>query len=213
MSVASTNEQWQNDPDVQLMLKVRDGDAFAFEELMTRNQSRVLTLLQSMVGSREQAEDLTQEVFLRVYKARLSYQPEAQFSTWLYRIVHNLALNSLRTKHRRPELLFSGAGAGTDPASSSAFCVEETFPEKSSLMPVRQVARNELQAVVRRAIDGLGERQRMAIILHRFEGMSYEQIAQVMEMSPKAIKSLLCRARVRLKEVLRPYIEEGRNPS
>ncbi|MDO5565239.1 MAG: sigma-70 family RNA polymerase sigma factor [Planctomycetia bacterium] len=213
MSVPAANEQWQNDPDVQLMLKVRDGDAFAFEELMTRNQSRVLTLLQSMVGSREQAEDLTQEVFLRVYKARMNYQPEAQFSTWLYRIVHNLALNSLRMKHRRPELLFSGASTGSDPASSSAFSVEETFPEKSSLMPTRQVARNELQAVVRRAIDGLGERQRMAIILHRFEGMSYEQIAQVMEMSPKAIKSLLCRARVSLKEALRPYMEEGRNPS
>lgn len=206
MSSVSSSSHWQSDPEVQLMLQVRLGDAFAFEELMQRNQARVNSILYNMVGNRETAEDLTQEVFLRVYKAKESYQPEARFSTWLFRIVHNIALNALRTKQRRPELLFGG----TANTQSDVFSFENMLADKSGLLPTRMLAKKELQAIVRKAIDSLGQRQRLAILLHRFEEMNYLEIAEVMEMTPKAVKSLLCRARVNLQEVLRPYLEEGR---
>ena len=213
MPTTSNSQDWSTDPDVQLMMQVREGDAFAFEELMRRNQSRVNSILFNMVGNREQAEDLTQDVFLRVYKARDNYQPEARFSTWLYRIVHNIALNALRSKHHRPELLFSGASPQKgSPDQSDVFSFEDTLMEKSGLMPTRLLAKKELQGIVRKAIDSLGERQRLAILLHRFEGMNYPEIAEVMDLTPKAVKSLLCRARVNLQTVLRPYIEEGRGP-
>lgn len=201
------------DEDARLMLAVKAGDAFAFEELMTRNQTRVCAFLQRLVGNLQLAEDLTQEVFMRIYKHRETYRPEALFSTWLYRIVHNVAFNSLRAKGRRPELLFSGATRGGDAgASSAAFAVEDNLLARSGATPTRRVAKLELQSIVRAAVDSLGSRQREALLLARFEGMSYQEIADAMSLSPKAVKSLLCRARLNLKEVLAPYVEEGKRP-
>ncbi len=199
----------ENDPDAMLMLQVRAGNALAFEELMNRNQNRIHALLQNMVGNWQLAEDLTQEVFIRIYRARESYEPTAPFLTWIYRIVHNIALNALRSKQRHPELLFSGTEkSGTSTANqSSTFSFEDTLLEKSGLQPTRQLAQKEIQEVVRQAIDRLGERQRMALLLHRFEQMSYLQIAEVMGLSEKAVKSLLCRARLNLRELLKPYME------
>ncbi len=201
----------ENDLDVKLMLKVKQGDALAFEELMLRNQNRVHSLLQNMVGNWQLAEDLTQEVFLRIYRARDTYEPNAPFSTWLYRIVHNVALNAIRSKQRHPELLFSGANRKNDgqTAQSGEFLIEDTILARSGLLPTRQLAQKELQQVVRQAIDLLGERQRMALLLHRFEQMSYQQIAEVMDLSEKAVKSLLCRARLNLREILKPYMDGG----
>lgn len=203
-------EQWQDDPDVQLMIRVRNGDATAFEELMLRNQGRVLSVIRNLVGDLELAEDLTQEVFLRVYRAREKYSPTAQFSTWLYRIVHNLTLNALRFRKRHQEVLFGSVRRSSDSGQDSGdtWSMEDTLAARSGLMPTRQVASKETQAVVREAIDSLGERQRMAILLHRFEGMNYEQIGSVMSLSPQAVKSLLCRARVHLRELLMPYMDE-----
>lgn len=200
------------DPDTQLMMEVKAGSAIAFEELMARNQAKVHSLLFHFVGDREQAEDLTQEVFLKVYRARESWEPSAKFSTWLFRIVHNLALNALRSRRRRPELLFGGAKTSTGENQSGTFSVEENIVAKSGLLPTRQLDRQETQKVVRLAMESLGERQREAILLHRFEGMSYQQIADVMELTPQAVKSLLCRARIGLREALAPYLEEGRLP-
>ncbi|MDO5554259.1 MAG: sigma-70 family RNA polymerase sigma factor [Planctomycetia bacterium] len=201
---------WLDDPDVQLMLRVREGDAAAFEELMMNNQSRVLSLLQNLTGDRELAEDLAQEVFLRIYRTRARYVPTARFSTWLYRVVHNLAFNAMRFKRRHKELLFGAVTRPNDGQSSSenGWSVEETLQEKSGLMPTRQIARQETCRKVREAIDALGDRQRMALLLHRFEGMSYEQIGQIMSLTPQAVKSLLCRARVKLRELLAPFVAD-----
>lgn len=212
MTDSAQPDESTDERDVQLMLAVGRHDAMAFEELMARNQQKVESLLIHFVGSRELAEDLTQEVFLKVYQARESYQPTAKFSTWLFRIVHNTALNALRTRKRRPELLF-GATAGKNGADASgAFSIEETLLAKSGLIPTRRLDKRELHEAVRSAVAALGERQRAALLLHRFEGMNYRQIADVMDLTPQAVKSLLCRARLSLRELLVPYFEEGRLP-
>src|SRR5688572_30873920 len=122
------------DPDVRLMLQVRDNDAQAFEELMLRYQNRVLSLLAHLVGNRDLAEDLTQEVFLRVYRARKRYIPGAKFSTWLFTIAGNVASNALRTKSRRREVVLSSRD--TDSGSHS---LEAAAVAASGLMPTRQL--------------------------------------------------------------------------
>lgn len=212
--VPSAAIESESDPDVRLMREIKAGSALAFEELMARNQAKVHSLLAHFTGDATLAEDLTQEVFLKVYRARETYEPSAKFSTWLYRIVHNLALNALRTRRRHPELLF-GAAAGKPSAEanrSGVVAMEETIAAKSALTPTRRLDKKEAQDVVRKAIETLGERQREALLLNRFEGMNYQQIAEVMALTPQAVKSLLCRARLELRETLQPYIEEGRLP-
>ncbi len=197
-----------HDPDVRLMLQVRDGDAAAFTELVLRYQNRLLTVLEHLVGNREQAEDLAQEVFVRVFKARLRYEPEAKFSTWLFTIANNIASNALRSRSRRREVgVPEGNGADSTPLS-----LDQLAKAASGAMPTRALDKAEQAEMVRSAVAALSERQRMALLLAKFEGMSYQDIAQTMELSVQAVKSLLSRARVNLKEILTPYIERGIRP-
>jgi RNA polymerase sigma-70 factor (ECF subfamily) len=198
-----------HDPDVRLMLQVRDGDAAAFEELMLRYQNRLLTVLEHLVGSREQAEDLTQEVFLRVYRARKRYQPGAKFSTWLFTIANNVASNARRSFARRKEIGVPERSNGSD---SSPMQLDQIAKAASGFMPARALDKAEQAEMVRHAMGALNERQRMAVLLSKFEGMSYQDIAESMGLSVQAIKSLLSRARVNLKEILTPYIEQGTRP-
>jgi len=191
------------------MLEVRDDNAAAFEELVLRYQDRLVALLTHLTGSREGAEDLAQEVFLRVYRARTTYVPGAKFSTWLFTIANNVASNALRTMARRHEVrpdVRSSGPMGANP-------MEQIAQASSSQMPARRLAKEETRQIVRLAIESLGQRQRMAVLLSKFEGMCYADIAEVMELSPQAIKSLLARARVNLREVLSPYMERGEHPS
>ena len=192
------------DPDVRLMLQVRDDDAQAFEELMLRYQNRVVSLLGHMVGQRDLAEDLAQDVFLRVYRARKRYVPGAKFSTWLFTIAGNVASNALRTMARRKEVNYAPR-----PGDTGAHALEGAALAASGLMPTRQLDKAELREAVQQAIGVLNERQRMAVLLARFEHFSYAEIAEVMDMSPQAIKSLLSRARSNLRDALEPYIERG----
>lgn len=192
------------DPDVRLMLEVRNGDAHAFEELMLRYQHRVLSLLAHLVGNRDLAEDLAQEVFLRVYRARDRYVPGAKFSTWLFTIAGNVASNARRTKSRRKEVHLAPLASESAPHSLEAVALAA-----SGLMPTRQLDKAELCAAVQQAILALNERQRMAVLLAKFEHFSYADIAEVMDLSPQAIKSLLSRARCNLRETLQPYLEHG----
>ncbi|MBX3415637.1 MAG: sigma-70 family RNA polymerase sigma factor [Pirellulales bacterium] len=196
------------DPDVRLMMAVRDGDARAFEELMLRYQNRLVTILEHLIGNRETAEDLTQEVFLRVYRARHTYVPGAKFSTWLYTIANNLAANARRSRSRRKEVNLPTQGSGPQAANPLA----ELAQAASGLMPARQLDKAEMRDIVRLSLAVLSERQRMAVLLNKFENMSYADIATTMDMTPQAVKSLLMRARVNLKEVLEPYLEEGSRP-
>lgn len=197
-----------HDPDVRLMLQVRDGDAAAFEELVRRYRDRLLTILEHLVGHREQAEDLAQDVFVRMFKARERYQPEAKFSTWLFTIANNVASNALRSRSRRREV---GVPEG-NAADSACLALDQLAKAASGFMPTRALDKAEQAEMVRNAVAGLSERQRMALLLAKFEGMSYQDIAQTMDLSVQAIKSLLSRARVNLKEKLTPYVERGIRP-
>ena len=205
----SSARRYALDPDVRLMLDVREGSAVAFEELVLRYQGRLLTVLRHLVGNREQAEDLAQEVFLRVYRARESYEPDAKFSTWLFAIAHNVAANARRSQSRRHETTISSRDSG--PMGARPF--EKMLLASSGQMPARQLAKAEMREIVLMALESLGERQRMAVLLSKFEEMSYAEIAAVMEMSPQAIKSLLSRARENLRDVLLPYVEHGERPA
>lgn len=200
----------QRDPDVRLMLDVRADNAAAFEELVLRYQNRLVTVLEHLVGRRELAEDLAQETFLRVYRARKSYVPGSKFSTWLFTIANNVASNALRSQRRRREVNWEGKAGGADSGATIGF--DQLAQAASGQMPTRLLDKAEMRDVVRLAVDALGERQRMAVLLNKFEGMSYEEIAQTMRMTTKAVKSLLTRARVNLREVLEPYLERGVHP-
>jgi RNA polymerase sigma-70 factor (ECF subfamily) len=192
------------DPDVRLMILVRDGDAHAFEELMVRYQNRVMSLLAHLIGQRDLAEDLTQEVFLRVYRARKRYVPGAKFSTWLFTIAGNVASNALRSRARRREVNLAPQVNESSPQSLEAVALAA-----SGLMPTRQLDKAELCAAVQQAVASLSDRQRMAVLLAKFENFSYADIGQVMDMSPQAVKSLLSRARGNLRETLQPYLDHG----
>jgi RNA polymerase sigma-70 factor (ECF subfamily) len=190
------------------MLQVRDDNADAFGELVLRYQNRLITILDHLTGRRDRGEELAQEVFMRVYRSRKSYVPGSKFSTWLFTIANNVASNDLRNMARRREVHLepqdSGAMAG-NPMDGLAVAA-------SGQMPARQMDKLEMQDVVRAAIGTLNERQRLAVLLSKFEDMSYAEIAETMNMSPQAVKSLLSRARENLRAVLEPYLERGERP-
>jgi RNA polymerase sigma-70 factor (ECF subfamily) len=189
------------DPDIRLMLRVRDDDPAAFAELVELYQHRLITVLHHLVGNLEEAEDLAQEVFLRVYRNRKRYHPRAKFSTWLYTIANNLALNALRTRQRRPAIPLdvrdSGA-LGPRPA-------EQLVRDRAN-QPTERMQQKELAGIIQQALASLNERQRVAVVLNKFEDMNYAEIAEVMELTTKAVKSLLSRARENLRLVLKDYI-------
>jgi RNA polymerase sigma-70 factor (ECF subfamily) len=206
---SSTERSPLHDPDVRLMLEVQAGSALAFEELVLRYQGRLMTVLQHLVGRRDQAEDLVQEVFLRVYRARKRYQPGARFSTWIFTIAGNVAANALRDRRRRREV---DASIGQDD-SSGAKSLAEMAPAASGLMPARQLDKAEMREIVRLALDTLNERQRLAVLLNKFEHMSYAEIGETMNLTPQAVKSLLSRARESLRDTLEPYLQHGTFPN
>jgi len=190
------------DPDVALMLRVKAGDEGAFEKLVAAYQDRLISVFYHLVRDRSMAEDLAQETFLRVYRARLGYEPKAKFSTWLFHIAHNLASNKRRDRGRRKEVDLNPDDSG--PLGSRP--EEQILKEKSAMMPARQVAKTELQTIVQDALSELNERQQMAVLLNKFEGMSYADIAATMELTPAAVKSLLSRAREPLRGKLESYV-------
>ena len=190
------------DPDARLMLQVKQGDEAAFEELMERYQNRVLTVLYNALGQREEAEDLTQEVFLRVFRARHGYQPTARFATWVFTIANNLASNARRSRKFRKSVPIEARESGPLGPRPQEQLVEATGPTASG-----ELQRGEVSAIVREAIEKLNERQRMAVLLNKFEDMSYEEIGHAMDLSPTAVKSLLSRARTNLREMLEPYLD------
>jgi RNA polymerase sigma-70 factor (ECF subfamily) len=204
VSTALEQQLEAKDPDVRLMLQVRDDVQGAFETLVERYQHRLLGVMVHLVGRVEEAEDLTQEVFLRIYRARKGYRPRAKFSTWLFTIANNLALNHLRGKGRNKTVPMGGVDTGSQPmvpADERALAREGT--------PSAQMRKVELSEVVREPLDVLGEDQTLAVLLKKFEEMSYAEIAEVMGRSEPAVKSLLARARTHLREHLEPYMKLG----
>ena len=196
------------DPDIRLMLRVRDADdQAAFAELVERFQHRLVGVMHHLLGRGDEAEDLAQEVFLRVYRTRRKYTPKAKFSTWLFTIANNLALNALRDRQRRPRVPLDARESG--PLGTRP---EEQLVAERDRPPGAGLQQEELAAVVRRALDGLNERQRVAVVLNKFEDMGYADIAAVMGLSQKAVKSLLSRARGKLREALSGYIYMDGDP-
>lgn len=197
------------DPDIRLMLRVRDDDAEAFAELVELYHRRLVTVLQHLVSSADEAEDLAQEVFLRVYRNRKKYRPKAKFSTWLFTIANHLALNVLRSRQRRPIVPLNLRDSGPLGPRPAEQLVQDQGPQ-----PHHRMQQQELAAIVRQALEGLNERQRIAVVLNKFEDMNYAEIAEVMELSTKAVKSLLSRARENLREALKQYVYmEGEQPA
>jgi RNA polymerase sigma-70 factor (ECF subfamily) len=183
--------------DVQLMLGVKAGDEACFEQLLAKYRTPVISFLYRMVRNRATAEDLAQEAFLRVFRARTSYAPGAKFTTWLFRIATNLALNSLRDGRRRQrDLSLDGEGEeGERPAlevADGAPAVEE-----------RLMARDRARAI-REAVEALPEKQRAAVLLHKYQDLGYEEIARILGCSESALKSLLFRAYETLRVRLAP---------
>jgi len=193
------------DPDVRLMLQVREDNAAAFEALVDKHQKRLVMVLEHLVSDRSLAEDLAQDVFLRVYRARKRYIPTAKFSTWLYTITHNVASNAIRKKSRRKEVNIVSSPSGSIPVRP----LDTMAKDKSHLMPARMAGQKEMAEVIYEALQSLGARQRMAMLLSKYEGMSYNEIAETMELTTQAVKSLLSRARGNLKTALAPYLETG----
>ena len=194
------------------MLRVRDDDANAFAELMRRYEARLVRLMHTIGPRHDMAEDLAQETFMRVFRARKTYEPGAKFSTWLFTIAGNVARNAIRSIGRRHEVSEVDAPRSED-APSGPQLLAATALEASGMMPARLVEGDERAEIVRAAVAALSERQRMALMLSRFENMSYLEIAETMGLTTKAVKSLLSRARVNLKEILQPYIQSGLIPN
>jgi len=194
------------------MLRVRDDDAGAFAELMKRYEARLVRLMHAIGPRHDMAEDLAQETFMRVFRARKSYEAGAKFSTWLFTIAGNVARNASRSLGRRHEVSEIDAPRSQD-APSGPQLLAATALDASGMMPSRIAEGAERAEVVRAAVSALSERQRMALMLSRFENMSYVEISETMGLSTKAVKSLLSRARVNLRDLLQPYIDAGLIPN
>ncbi|MBK9170928.1 MAG: RNA polymerase sigma factor [Bryobacterales bacterium] len=165
--------------DAELMLRVKDGDPASFGVLLSKYRGPVIHYLHRMVQNRDVAEELAQEVFLRVYKARATYEPAAKFTTWLFRIATHLALNALRDG--KPERGGQSLDGGVEHADGRPSAEQ-------------QLIRESRLDMVRRAVAALPEKQRAAVLMHKYQEMEYSQIAKVLGCSESAVKSLLFRA-------------------
>lgn len=186
-----------NARDVALMLRVGNGDMQAFEELVEIHQHSVVGTVAKMLGGPAEAEDIAQQVFVRVWKSASRYEPKAKFTTWLFTITRNLVFNEVRRRKRKPAVSMDER--------------EEEFHQMEAdhltASPDDSALQAELEKAVDDAIAALPEKQRMAIVLRRYEELPYDEIGKVLDMTVPAVKSLLFRARSQLKENLKNYLE------
>jgi RNA polymerase sigma-70 factor (ECF subfamily) len=191
--------------DVQLMLDVKAGDEQSFALLLQRYRSPLVNFLYRMVREREEAEDLAQEVFLRVYRARKEYVPSAKFTTWMFRIATNLALNSLRdNRNQRMEVSIDApVSADAEDGDERTLDVEEKHPNIEQHLI--EEARSKM---IRHAIEKLPEKQRAAVLLHKYQELDYNEIAKILQCSESALKSLLFRAYETLRVELAPLVAQ-----
>ena len=184
--------------DAEMMLRVKGGDDSAFDYLVQKYRRAMISFMYRMAHNSATAEDLAQEVFLRVYRSRANYEASAKFSTWLYRIATNLGVNHARdTRHERPENVTNL----DEPDEESGQTLD--LPDKAPNVE-QEILQRERMVAIRQKVEALPERQRLAVLMHKYQQMDYKQIAEVLKLSESATKSLLFRAyetlRVQLKE-------------
>jgi len=186
--------------DAEVMLRVAAGDDGAFDYLVAKFRRPMNSFMYRMTRNQAVAEELAQEVFLRVYRSRESYEASAKFTTWLYRIATNLAVNHARdTRHERPEVQVSL----DEPDEDTGTTLE--LPD-GSLTAEQAMVRRERMMAIRSKVEALPEQQRLAVIMHKYQQMDYKQIADVLKKSESATKSLLFRAYETLREQLKEFI-------
>jgi RNA polymerase sigma-70 factor (ECF subfamily) len=182
--------------DVRLMQLVAEGDTSAFEQLIERHQALVAGTVARMLGSNSDVEDIAQQVFIRVWKSARRYVPRAKFTTWLLKITRNLVFNELRRSKRHAHV----------PLQSEPGAEEIPLKDETNPAPDASLLETELQRAIEEAIMQLPESQRMALVLRRYEQLSYEQFAEVLDLSLPAVKSVLFRARTVLRTRLSKYL-------
>ncbi|MEW5977168.1 MAG: sigma-70 family RNA polymerase sigma factor [Acidobacteriota bacterium] len=187
--------------DVELMLQVKEGNRAAFNVLLQRHRMPLINFLYRFTGSRGESEDLAQEVFLKVYQAAGKYEPRAKFTTWLYRIATNVALNDLR--NRRPQKISS-----LDAECDEEFQARRQWTDATPLAEESLIGRERV-ALIRRAISELPENQRLAVILTKYQELSLKEAGQILKCSETAVKSLLFRAYTTLRHRLVSTVETG----
>ena len=203
LKVEALPARYASDVDLQLMMRVKAGDGDAFNTLMQKHEKTVVNLVYRFTGNREVAGDLAQEVFLRIYRASGRFEAKAKFFTFLYTVTLNLCRNYRAKAQRRKTTSLDATRQGQN----------GDLPSRELVDPIgsaeEQVSRMELSSVVREAVDSLPEQQREAVILQRFQGLGYDEIAEALNLSVPAVKSRIHRAKLNLKEKLAPYLERG----
>jgi len=200
------------DPDQILMRRFQEGDESAYEVLVHKYQGLVLSLTRRYLGSRSPGiDDVAQQVFIRVFRSKMTYKPKAKVKTWLYSITVNACLNEIRRlraqKNRRVSSFTAVFG---DPSGEDG---TPAFEDLGSPAPDSDMAGSEIAREVRAAVDRLPEQQRLALVLTRFHGCSYEEVAESMATTVPAVKSLLTRARQNLRTLLERFVEAQQHPA
>jgi RNA polymerase sigma-70 factor, ECF subfamily len=194
---------WRTVSDAEIMLRVREGDDSGFDFLIEKYRKPIVSFMYRMVHNQAVAEELAQEVFLRVYRSRLTYRAEAKFTTWLYRIAKNLGVNHARdTKYER---------------AAQTVYLDQPDPETGTTPDVadlhvtveEELVRDERMRAIRKHVMALPERQRTAVLMHKYQGLDYKEIGSVLRLSESATKSLLFRAYQTLREKLKGFVEEN----
>lgn len=200
MSKASPDPERENARDVELMRKVQaTSDHEAFRELIERHQNAVVGTVAKMLGNPSEAEDIAQQVFLRLWKARARYQVKAKFTTYLYTITRNQVFNESRRRSRRKE-------SSLDQRKED---YELELPANPNQQPDNEQLNAELRAAIDEAITALPEKQRLAVVLRRYQNLPYEEIAEVLGLTVSAVKSQLFRARGTLRQSLASYLDQS----
>ncbi len=202
LNLAGGPADWRAMTDAEIMLRVREGDDVGFNFLIEKYRKPIINFMYRMVHNQAVAEELAQEVFLRVYRSRQTYRAEAKFTTWLYRIATNLGVNHARdTKHERSaQTIYLDQ---PDPETGTTPDVADMHPGAEE-----EMVKDERMKAIRKHVMALPERQRTAVLMHKYQGMDYKEIGAVLRLSESATKSLLFRAYQTLRERLKEFVEQ-----
>lgn len=189
------------DHDAERMLAFQRGDMASFEELVRNNQGKVFSIVMRFVHNEATAEDLVQEVFIRVFRTAARYEPRARFSTWLYRVAVNVSLNALRSRAKLQTVSLDVVSETTGEE------FHRSLADPAIALPHEMLGSDELEVRIVEALDAIPEKQRAAVVLSRYERLRYDEISRVLGCSVMAVKSLLSRARCNLRDHLAKYLD------